>query len=166
MSIGKIEISKYMPADRPELLRLLLELHSTYFFQSASFQNQELNQEKDLNKSYESYVDFINKNKEGTWLTLLAKSAANNVIGFIIGSIDTDDDFVLSKIGKIEDWLVEPKFRRQGIGMNLYNELEKWFIGNGCRQVRSDTWQGNELSIKAHKQSGVFIFGISFGKKL
>ncbi|MEP6949038.1 MAG: GNAT family N-acetyltransferase [Ginsengibacter sp.] len=166
MTVNKIDISPYTAADRPELLRLLLELHSTYFFQNASPQIRELQQENDLKKSYKSYLNFIEKNEGGTWLTLLAKLDTNNVVGFIIGSIETDDDFVLNKLGKLEDWFVEPQLRGKGIGIKLYNELEKWFVEKRCKQVRSDTWQGNDLSIKAHQQSGFFISGISFGKKL
>lgn len=152
-------------ADHTQLLRLLLELHSTYFFHSASPQTYELQQEKDLEKSYENYLEFIYKN-DATWLILLARSAANNVIGLIIGSIETDNDLLFNKIGKVEDWFVEAEFRRQGIGLKLYNELEKWFLEKGCNQVFSDTWQGNELSIKAHQQLGFFVSGISFRKKL
>jgi ribosomal protein S18 acetylase RimI-like enzyme len=166
MATNEIEISRYTASDRSELLQLLLELHSTYFFQNASPQVQELQQENDLKKSYETYLDFIDEKKDVTWLTLIAKSTTNNMVGFIIGSIETDDDFVLGKIGKVEDWFVEQQFRGQGIGIQLYNQLEKWFIENRCKQVRSDTWHGNELSIKAHQQSGFFISGISFGKKL
>lgn len=161
-----IQISTYATADRLELLRLLLELHSTYFFQSASPQIQELQREKDLQKSYENYLDFLEAKEDDSWLTLVAKSTGNDMVGFIIGSLETDNDFVLARIGKLEDWFVGERWRDRGIGRQLYNELEKWFIKNGCKQVRSDTWEGNELSIKAHQQSGFFVSGISFGKKL
>lgn len=128
MATNKIEISKYTAFDRIELLRLLLELHLTYFFQNASPQIPELQQEKDLQKSYESYLDFIYKMKDGTWLTLLAKPATNNVVGFIIGGIETDNSLVLSKAGKLKDRFGEQQFRGQGIGMKFCNQLEKWFI--------------------------------------
>jgi len=107
MATNKIVISKYITADRIELLRLLLELQATYFFQNASPQIQELQREKDIKKTYDDYVNFLDEKKDGTW-----------------------------------------------------------FMEKGCKQVRSDTWEGNELSVKAHQQSGFFISGISFGKKL
>jgi hypothetical protein len=50
--------------------------------------------------------------------------------------------------------------------MWLYHELEKWFSEKGCKQVMSDTWYGNELSIRAHKKLGFAMSGVSFGKKL
>jgi GNAT superfamily N-acetyltransferase len=165
MAANRIDISRYAMFDRSELLRLLLELQSVYFFQNASGQIQELRQERDLKKSYESYLDFIEMN-DATWLSLLAKSGPGTAVGFIIGSIETDDSLVLGKIGKCEDWFVEQPFRGHGIGMQLYGELEKWFLENGCHQVYSDTWQGNELSIKAHQQLGFFISRVSFSKKL
>ena len=84
----------------------------------------------------------------------------------IIGSISEDEELVLGKIGQFEDWFVEPDARGNGAGMLLYHELEKWFKEKGCQQVGSDTWQGNQLSIKAHERAGFFVSGVKFSKKL
>ena len=166
MTSSKIEIIQYRTNDRSELLRLLLELHSTYFSQNASLQIQELRKDKDIKKSYEDYLDFIEKREGDSWQIFRAISETNNILGFIIGSIETDDEMVLGKLGKFEDWFVEEQFRGQGIGIKLYNELEKWFIEKKCQQIISDTWQGNELSIKAHQRLGFFISGVKFTKKI
>jgi ribosomal protein S18 acetylase RimI-like enzyme len=166
MEENKILVSAYTSAEHSAVLNLLLELHSTYFIQSTTLSIQQIHQEHNLKKSYEEYLDSVTNNKDGNWLTLIAKSEFNNVVGFIIGSIETDDALLLNKIGKFEDWFVSKSHRGQGIGMKLYQELEKWFVEKGCKQVRSETWQGNELSIKAHQQLGFFISGISFSKKL
>lgn len=166
MPANRIELTIYTASDRPELLRLSLELHSDYFLQNASRQIQEVQQEKDIKNSYENYLDFIETDKDKSWKIFLAKTQENKIAGFIIGSVVADEELVLSKIGRFEDWFVESQFRRQGIGMSLYNALEKWFIETGCKQVHSDTWQGNELSIKAHRQLGFFVSGIQFSKKI
>ncbi len=143
----------------------MLELQSTHFQQSTSPDIQELHREYEIRKSYDEYINFLEHHEEGNWLTLLAKSGTK-VLGFIIGSIESEEALLLNKIGKLEDWFVEPALRGQGIGTKLYNELEKWFKGKGCKQVRSETWQGNAVSMKAHEQAGFFISGIMFGKKL
>jgi GNAT superfamily N-acetyltransferase len=166
MTTNKIEIISYASSYHSELLRLLLELQSTYFSETASRQIREVRQDKDVKKSYGSYLDMIDNGKDNLWKILLAKINLNNIIGFIIGSISIDEELVLSKTGTIEDWFVEQEFRGQGIGMQLYNELERWFIEKGCKQVQSDTWEGNQLSIKAHQQMGFFISGIKFSKRL
>jgi L-amino acid N-acyltransferase YncA len=166
MTLNKIEIISYASSYHSELLRLLLGLHSTYFTETSSDQIQEVRQDKDMNKSYEGYLDMIENNKDSSWQVFLAKTNSSNIVGFIIGSISIDEELVLSKTGTIEDWFVEQEFRQHGIGMQLYNELERWFIEKGCKQVQSDTWQGNQLSIKAHQQLGFFISGIKFSKRL
>ncbi len=166
MTDKRISISDYTNSDRSELLRLLLELHSTYFHENASQQLQELNHDLDIRKSFEKYLDLIEQNENDTWRIYLAKTDADVLAGIIIGSIETDDYLALNKIGKFEDWYVEQTFRGQGIGLSLYYKLEKWFKEKGCHQVKSDTWDGNQLSIKAHEQAGFFISGIKFRKKI
>jgi ribosomal protein S18 acetylase RimI-like enzyme len=161
-----ISIANYSPADHAELLRLLLVLHSSYFKENAPQQFQELREEKAIKKSYENYLTGIEKNKDGTWKILVAKTDAGLIAGFIIGSISKDEHLVLGNIGKLEDWFVDPQYRRQDIGQSLYNELEKWFKEKGCRQVTSGTWEGNDLSLAAHKKAGFFISEITFSKKI
>ena len=108
----------------------------------------------------------MNESDDDTWKIYLATTPENKPVGFIIGSIERDEYLVKGNIGKFEDWFVGPEYRGNGIGVALYNQLEKWFKRKGCQQVMSDTWQGNELSIKAHKKLGFFVSGVMFGKKL
>jgi len=166
MKAFDFRIIEYKASHKQQLLRLLIQLHGTYFHNGASVEIQELGEEKNIKKSYSDYIMQINKNTIGTWKILLAEIPGNNIIGFIIGSINDDDYLVKSPAGKIEDWYVEENYRGRQIGMELYKELEKWFKENGCKQVLSDTWNKNEISIKAHKKLGFFISGISFGKIL
>jgi len=162
----KISITKYDPADHSEILRLLLVLHSSYFDENAPQQFQELRKEKAMESSYRNYLTGIEKNKDDTWKILVAKTQAGKIAGFIIGSISKDDKFVLGNMARLEDWFVEPEFRKQGTGLDLYFELEKWFKAKGCKQVSSGTWEGNDLSIAAHKKAGFFISEITFSKKI
>ena len=161
-----ITIQPYTTADHPALLKLLLELQSTYFLENASPQLYELEHLHNIKNTYSKYLDLIEKSESGLWQIFLAKPEINEAIGFIIGRIERDDDLILNKVGIVEDWYVQSSFRRQGIGLNLYNQLERWFKEKGCHQVQSDTWQGNTLSIKAHEQAGFFISGIKFRKKI
>jgi len=166
MSQHIISITDYTNAERPELLRLLLELHSTYFQENAPTQLQELKQELNIRRTFDRYIDLIEQSEDALWQIYLAKTETDHVIGFIIGSIKTDEYLLLNKIGILEDWYVEPSFRNQGIGFKLYDKLEQWFKGKSCHQIQSDTWEGNELSLRAHKQAGFFISGIKLSKKI
>jgi ribosomal protein S18 acetylase RimI-like enzyme len=165
MASSEISITPYQPENASELLRLLLELQSTYFQKIASEKLKKQNDAHDIKLSYSRYVDLINKNLGGDWTAFLAISE-NRIVGFIIGSIMRDEELVLNPVGQFEDWFLENEYRGKGIGMKLYEELEKWFRQKGCKQIMSETWPENELSIEAHKRLGFFISGISFGKIL
>src|SRR5882757_8931781 len=104
MPSQKISIPIYKDSDRSELLRLLIELHSTYFLPNSSEQLQELNEDVDIRKSFSDYLDLIGQNETGKWQIYLARTDSNDAVGFIIGSIEKDEYLVLNKIGKFEDW--------------------------------------------------------------
>ena len=160
-----VSVIGYSKDHAPELLRLLILLQKDYFAENASEQIKELRVEKDIEGAYKTYVSYIASRQDDTWKVLLA-ATAGKIVGFIIGSIIVESDLVNGIVGRIEDWYVEKEYRGSGIGMELYDTLEEWFMDKECDQVVSDTWAGNELSIKAHQQSGFFISGISFSKKL
>jgi len=158
-------IYEYTPQHKAALLDLLLKLQVDYFKKTVTPQQQELSKAKDDRKAFSDYITFMERQPQD-WKILLAIAEADKVVGFIIGSITTDDDLELSPIGKIEDWFVEEEYRKGGVGGKLYTELENWFKAQGCQQVLSDTWMDNTLSIDVHKQLGFFVTGIQFGKKL
>ncbi len=161
----ELVIQEYEPKHKAELLRLLLKLQVDYFKEKVSPRHQELSKAKDDHKAYHDYISFIEGIPE-SWKILMAMNLEGEAAGMIIGSVTIDEDLELSVIGKLEDWYVAKKYRRQGLGAKLYKELEKWFAEKGCQQIVSDTWIENELSMEAHKHLGFFITGIQFGKKL
>lgn len=166
MKEHEFTLIEYQPSDAPELLRLLLELHSTYFRKSASSQIQQLRAETNMEQAYKQYIDQINEDKDGIWKIYLATATGNRIIGYIIGSIEKDESLVYNTIGKLEDWYVEEAYREKGVGGELYHKLEDWYRERGCQQVLSDTWQDNMSSINAHKKLGFFVSGVMFGKIL
>lgn len=165
-SDNRIRVVGYDRKIHGDLVRLLIELQSEYPREKISSNIRDLQEGKNLKQACESYVDFLEKNQIGDWITLLARTDSGKVPGFIIRSIETDDQLVLSPIAKVKDWFVEEEFRGKGVGGMLYDELEEWFREKGCRQVRSDTWFGNELSIDVHRKMGFFMSGVQFAKKL
>jgi ribosomal protein S18 acetylase RimI-like enzyme len=166
MNATDLSIIAYKKAYADDLLSLLIELHGVYFLGSAATRISELREETNIEAAYKNYLKQIHKIKDDSFKILLAVNTEKKVAGFIIGSVSIDLDFVRGHVGKIEDWYVMKEYRGQGTGKKLYTDLEKWFIEKGCEQVVSDTWEGNDLSITAHKQSGFFVSGISFSKKL
>jgi RimJ/RimL family protein N-acetyltransferase len=165
MEEHRVSLIEYHPSHAPELLRLLLELHNTYFHQSASSQIQQLRAETNMEQAYKEYIEQINENEDGSWKIYLAASG-DRIVGYIIGSIEKDESLVYNTIGKLEDWYVEEAYREKGVGGELYHKLEEWYREKECQQVLSDTWQDNMSSINAHKKLGFFVSGIMFGKIL
>jgi aminoglycoside 6'-N-acetyltransferase I len=161
-----ISIKEYQLSDSPELLRLLLLLQDNYFKKSATKRVQEIHTDNDYPGIYARYVDFLNKNFDGDeWKIFMVVDESGKTFGFIIGRYEEEPDFVKSKIGILEDWFVEDGYRGKGAGYLLYQKLESWFKEKGCEQLRSEIWDGNELSRKMHEKLGFFVTGILLGKK-
>jgi aminoglycoside 6'-N-acetyltransferase I len=57
-------------------------------------------------------------------------------------------------VGFVEGWFVHEAFRKQGIGAALMRAAEDWARGQGCREIASDTWIDDEMSIDAHQALG------------
>ena len=57
-------------------------------------------------------------------------------------------------VGFLEGWFVHEAFRRQGIGAALVRAAEDWARRQGCREIASDTWIDDQMSIDAHQALG------------
>lgn len=57
-------------------------------------------------------------------------------------------------VGFVEGWFVHQAFRKQGIGAALMRAAEDWSRKQGCREIASDTWIDDEMSIDAHQALG------------
>ena len=75
--------------------------------------------------------------------------------GFIeAGTRKYADGCETSPVGYIEGWLVDEDLRGQGIGKALVVAAENWARAQGLREMASDTWLENEVSIAAHLKMG------------
>lgn len=59
-----------------------------------------------------------------------------------------------SPVGYIEGWYVDEDLRGQGVGRALVQAAEDWARRQGLKEMASDTWLENEVSIKAHLALG------------
>jgi aminoglycoside 6'-N-acetyltransferase I len=60
-------------------------------------------------------------------------------------------------VGFIEGWFVDEASRKQGIGRALIRAAEHWASEQGCREIASDTWIDDQMSIDAHQALGFQI---------
>jgi len=59
-----------------------------------------------------------------------------------------------SPVGYIEGWYVDEDSRSQGMGRILVGAAEDWARGQGLKEMASDTWLDNEVSLAAHLKLG------------
>ncbi len=75
--------------------------------------------------------------------------------GFIeTGSRKYADGCVTAPVGYIEGWFIDEDLRGQGWGHKLVRTAEDWARSQGFKEMASDTWLENEVSIKAHLAMG------------
>jgi len=75
--------------------------------------------------------------------------------GFIeTGTRKYADGCETSPVGYIEGWLVDEDLRGQGVGKALVVAAENWARAQGLREMASDTWLENDVSIAAHLKMG------------
>jgi aminoglycoside 6'-N-acetyltransferase I len=61
---------------------------------------------------------------------------------------------VTSPVGFIEGWYVDPDLRGLGVGKALVRVAENWARSQGLKEMASDTWLDNKISIQAHLKMG------------
>ncbi len=61
---------------------------------------------------------------------------------------------VTAPVGYIEGWFVDQDLRGQGHGHRLVQAAEDWARSQGLKEMGSDTWLENEVSIRAHLAMG------------
>lgn len=75
--------------------------------------------------------------------------------GFIeIGTRKYADGCVTAPVGYIEGWFIDEDLRGQGLGHQLVRAGEDWARAQGMKEMGSDTWLDNDVSIKAHLAMG------------
>ena len=75
--------------------------------------------------------------------------------GFIeTGTRKYADGCETSPVGYIEGWWVDEDLRGVGLGKALVKTAENWARSQGLREMASDTWLENEVSIAAHLKMG------------
>lgn len=109
----------------------------------------------------EEIAAFLTGNLTG-WLTglhavvvFVAARPGGGLCGFLEASVrPMADSCTTHPVGYVEGWFVDPDVRQKGVGRKLVEAAEKWASSQGCREMASDAYLANAISIAAHKASG------------
>lgn len=75
--------------------------------------------------------------------------------GFLeAGTRQCADGCETTPVGYIEGWFIDEDLRGKGFGHALVRRAEDWARSQGLKEMGSDTWIDNEVSIRAHLAMG------------
>ena len=85
----------------------------------------------------------------------------NRIVGLIVGSINNEEtndyDFKAPKRGKINELIISKDYRSQGIGQELFDSMEAYLKGLGCKAILIEVFGYNDLAKKFYEKKGYHI---------
>lgn len=112
-------------------------------------------------------LDLINKNNGKCYVAL----DNDKVVGLIMGIISKYDeydylDYKCPKRGEVMELVVSSKGRHNGIGQQLINAMEDYFVLQECEYVLVDVFAYNDNAIKFYSNNGYHSRMITNIKKI
>jgi len=95
--------------------------------------------------------DVLSSDRNAVFFALLEGSA----VGMIeVHLKESAEGCFSSPVGYLEAWFVNEDMRGKGAAGALIDAAENWARTKGCRDMASDTWLENAVSIRAHAKMG------------
>jgi len=103
--------------------------------------------------------EHIGKSIRGRKKRIVVAEKDEEIIGYFTGAVEKAPKYVSAeKIGVIFDAFVEKKYRNQGVGRKLLDELLDWFKKNKIKHVEVTVDARNKIGLKAWKDFGFFEY--------
>jgi GNAT superfamily N-acetyltransferase len=74
--------------------------------------------------------------------------------------------FYSGKQLEVDNVVVDPELRSQGVGKHFFTHIQKWAVENGCNTIELNTYVQNSKSHKFYFNEGYAILGFHFQKVL
>ena len=149
-----IKIRTLQKTDEKQLFNLAIEFLEKY--QRGKIVSKKLlpliqykNYDKHLKEDVKKYMKLNPKEA-----IIFVAEDNKKLIGYIYGRIEKKPKMVLDRVGMIEDWFVQEKYRGKGIGEKLWNELMNWFKKKKCNCLEVDAYITNKKAIKIYHKLG------------
>ncbi|RJQ31684.1 MAG: GNAT family N-acetyltransferase [Actinobacteria bacterium] len=153
-----MNIRRYKDSDKEEFLRLHQDF--TDFIEELLTPEQLKYEELSEN----GIKEWIKAELDPKRCVFVVEADKTRLAGFISGDIESDPGSALNNWGVIYAIYVDDQYRGQGLSGELYSALEEWFIKQGCKAARVETWVNNKSAIKAYKAMGFDDFYIGLVK--
>ena len=112
------------------------------FFEKKEFKNSEFNKVMGNIKDYQGKMFLYKKD--------------NKIVGLIVGSINNEEtndyDFKAPKRGRINELIINKDYRGQGIGQELFDSMEEYLKGLGCKAILIEVFGYNDLAKKFYEK--------------
>jgi len=79
---------------------------------------------------------------------------SHKLLAYISGEIRTDNEKIISPAGYIDDWFVSKKYRGKKIGIQLYNQMLKFFKEHSVKIITLGVFNQNKASCKLYEKMG------------
>jgi ribosomal protein S18 acetylase RimI-like enzyme len=107
-------------------------------------------------------LEFTKKLKNQNTKIMVAESD-NNLIGYCLGIIEKPNNFDINKIGHINSYFVDDKFRRKSVGKKLIIGMLNWFKKRRIKVVELGVLHAN-ISKEIWKKIGFQDYYIKMRK--
>jgi len=94
----------------------------------------------------------------------------DKIVGLIVGIINNEFvsnyDFTAPKRGRVTELIISKKYRTNGVGEQLLNQMEKYFKEVQCKGILINVFAYNENAKKFYDKKGYFNRNIEMMKKI
>lgn len=90
----------------------------------------------------------------------------NKIIGYLAGSIAGKPSYSTKTLAELDNFYIDEKYRRKGIGKKLVLELKKYCINNEIDEIKVSSKASNNNAKEFYKNNGFDEFEITYKMKL
>ena len=97
-----------------------------------------------------SLLEYFNDDRK----FCLVSRIDDQITGYIYGEILDNKSIFRNQIGYIVDLMIDNKFRRKGLGVNLLNSAKSWFSKNKIKKISIQVRSENNVAIQFWEKLG------------
>ena len=116
---------------------------------------------------YEGLDDYMKEQLKDENVKILVAEGGGEIIGRIVGVIIKPSPYARpERIGNIDEAYIKEKYRRMGIGKELFDRLLKWFKERGIKRLELSVDARNEIGVNAWRKFGFSDYRLNMKRDL